>query len=270
MKLLRLLPVLAAISSALPAAAQTTHEVQIFTNVFLPDDLTIQVGDTVRWTWVVGIHNVVSGDDPGQFGNPNGIFSSGNPVVTPNTYEVLFDQAFLDANPVPGDIYNYYCDQHLPNQVGRIVVTTQPGTVSSYGFNTNPPLSLVVPSGSPGIGTNMTLRLTNPLDPAAGPGLGAAFLATAPDANFPAGTPVPGLGLSPNLIGEIVLSLAPPDPFLVLGPGLWAEGGDVDLVLTIPNDPSLVGLNVFAQGALIDTTTADGIGMTNGLQLTIG
>ena len=41
--------------------------------VFLPDSVTIQVGDTVMWTWKGNGHSVTSGY-PGQ---PSGMFDSG-------------------------------------------------------------------------------------------------------------------------------------------------------------------------------------------------
>src|SRR5215467_4976889 len=38
-----------------------------------PSSVTIQVGDTVRWTWAGNNHSATSGTP----GNPNGIFDSG-------------------------------------------------------------------------------------------------------------------------------------------------------------------------------------------------
>lgn len=264
----RFLP-FAALLLAAPATAQTTHVVQLFAESFLPDDLTIQVGDTVRFEWATGFHNVVSGEDPGQLGNPNGIFNSGFPVPPPSTFEVVFDQAFLNANPVAGNVYEYYCVVHLPQMVGRVTVDTNPGSVSSFGYVNNPPLSLTA-VGTAATGTTIGFDLRNPDDSTAGPGVGIIFFASAPDANFPAGTTVPGFGMSPSLLGDIVVSLTPPDPFLVLGPVAWAEGGTVNASIPLPNDPALVGASAFVQGALIDTTVTNGIGLSNGLTLTFG
>ncbi|QDU69423.1 cupredoxin domain-containing protein [Engelhardtia mirabilis] len=263
-------PLVAVAGLASAATAQTTHVVNLYSNVFLPDDLTIQVGDTVRWEWVTNFHNVVSGTNAGMTGIPDGIFSSGSPVAPPSMFEVTFDQAFLDANPVAGNVYTYYCIVHLPGMVGRVRVETGDGSIGSYGYGLNPTGSLVADGGNATIGNTLTLSLSNPVDALAGPGLGIAFLATAPDVNFPGGTNLPGFGLAPSPVGQIVVSLAAPDPFLVLGPGLWAEGGTVTLSLPIPGDPALIGVKVYCQGALIDTTTADGIGLTNGIELVIG
>lgn len=74
--------------------AQTLHDVSIVGFSFSPDDLTISVGDNVRWTNNSGIpHNVVADD---------GSFSSGDP-----TTDWVFTQVF---NTV-GD-FRYYCSLH--------------------------------------------------------------------------------------------------------------------------------------------------------------
>ncbi len=65
-------------------------------------DLVIQPGDTVRWLWVEGFHNVVSGfpDDP----DSGDLFYSGPPTDAPGT---IFEFTFLD----PG-VYGYHCHPH--------------------------------------------------------------------------------------------------------------------------------------------------------------
>lgn len=92
--------------------AQTTHTVDLESFTFVPSSLTVQVGDTVDWVWVVGLHNVISGVVIGGSGVPDGNFSSGAAVPPPATYSITFDQAFLDANPVAGNNYDYYCEVH--------------------------------------------------------------------------------------------------------------------------------------------------------------
>ncbi|MEM7261596.1 MAG: plastocyanin/azurin family copper-binding protein [Planctomycetota bacterium] len=68
---------------------------------FSPSNTTIELGDTVQWVWNGDGHNVVG---PG--------FDSGTPVDAPFQFEVTFDQAFIDANTVPGHVYNYVCEPH--------------------------------------------------------------------------------------------------------------------------------------------------------------
>ncbi len=76
--------------------------------VFSPENLEIDIGDTVRWIWDATGHNVVSGV-PGM---PDGAFFSGDPAPAGTVYEVVFDQAFLDANLQPDGVYDYYCEPH--------------------------------------------------------------------------------------------------------------------------------------------------------------
>ncbi len=102
------------------ASAQTTHIVNLTGIVFDPPDQTITVGDTIQWVWIDGLHNVESGVG----GVPDGNFLSGDPIDNPGmTYEVVFDQAFLDTNPEPADVYPYYCIVHVGvGMVGSITV----------------------------------------------------------------------------------------------------------------------------------------------------
>lgn len=107
----------------LVAAAATTHEVKVGSGglKFTPNDLTIQVGDTVHWTSTGGTHNVVADD---------GSFTSGSPGSNIN-----FSKTFNSAAVVL-----YYCDQHSsPGQNintsmnGRITVQTGGGGAADLG-----------------------------------------------------------------------------------------------------------------------------------------
>jgi len=107
----------AALAFTLPGLAQNTHTVQVAPSGFSfePQDLNINVGDTVLWVWNgAAAHNVNSDD---------GAFFSGLPTVAPNTFSVTFDNTFLAANPVAGDFYGYHCQPHqLFGMVGSIQV----------------------------------------------------------------------------------------------------------------------------------------------------
>lgn len=90
-------------------------------------DLTINAGDTVRWTWVSGFHNVVSGlpGDPGA----GGLFSSGLPTGTIGT---IFEHTFHDLG-----LFDYHCQIH--GSMGMISqVNVVPAPIS---------LSLLAPLG---------------------------------------------------------------------------------------------------------------------------
>lgn len=102
--------------------APSTTVVQVGSdgNTFTPADVTINMGDTVRWEWAAGEHNVVAGTY--DVLEPE-IFDSGDPTSDTSTvFEVTFDEAFLEANPKEGDVYDYVCEVHPPNMVGTVTV----------------------------------------------------------------------------------------------------------------------------------------------------
>ena len=115
---------------AAPAAADTVQVAQSgFT--FAPQDLTIQLGDTVRWVHSMGIHPVTEGTDGTVNGNEafHGPLDTANPV-----FEVTFDAAFLAANPRPGDVYDYFCAPHFAfGMTGSVTVQTEPGVAYCEG-----------------------------------------------------------------------------------------------------------------------------------------
>ena len=99
--------------------------------VFEPSDLVIEVGDSVRWTWDSGGHNVGSGLP----GAPTPFFLSGPPDVSGTIFEVLFDQAFLDANPAPGGVYDYHCHPHGDfGMIGTVTVVPEPAALLMLGI----------------------------------------------------------------------------------------------------------------------------------------
>ena len=77
-------------------------------NQFSPAEVTVKPGQTVRWTFGTGSHNVQSG---AECGKPDGTFSSGPPPST-GTYDKKFDAA--------GD-FPYYCDNHCSMGMKGIV-----------------------------------------------------------------------------------------------------------------------------------------------------
>lgn len=99
------------------ATAQNNHTVKVAPSsfVFEPQDLNVNVGDTVTWVWFgFASHNVRAN---------SGAFSSGGPVSAPNIFSITFDGTFLAANPVAGDLYDYVCDPHAAfGMVGSVKV----------------------------------------------------------------------------------------------------------------------------------------------------
>lgn len=92
--------------------AGTLHEVVDAGSLWLPADLTIHAGDTVRWRWT-GFHNVVETDGPDDLvWNGSGFFSG---FATPGG-------EFVRSFDEPGTVY-YVCDIHsLQGMRGSIVV----------------------------------------------------------------------------------------------------------------------------------------------------
>jgi len=102
-------------------AIAETHVVTVAPSgsmTFSPSALSIANGDTVRWEWAASGHTVTSGTP----GAASGVFDSGL-NGTGAIFEVVFDQAFLDANPAAFNTYDYHCIPHGPfGMVGTVSV----------------------------------------------------------------------------------------------------------------------------------------------------
>jgi len=99
-------------SSTPNPTAPETHDVSMTNSLFSPADITINEGDTIRWTNNdTRTHTSTSGTN----GVPDGIWNSGD--VTPgNTYERVFNAA---------GTYPYYCHYHFAmGMTGTITVVT--------------------------------------------------------------------------------------------------------------------------------------------------
>ena len=89
-----LLTILLLLITLTAAYSQTLHVVEVSNFVFTPSNLTIEVGDTVRWTNIIGNHNVVADDNS---------FTSGPPSTNQWVYDLVF--TMVGTNP-------YYCELH--------------------------------------------------------------------------------------------------------------------------------------------------------------
>jgi glucose/arabinose dehydrogenase/plastocyanin len=104
-----------------PVAAPQTFNISVGPVFdFTPADIEIETGDTLHWFWAGGLHNVESGVGGVHDGN----FISGAPTSdTSTTFDLTFDAAFLAANPMPGNVYPYYCIVHVDvGMVGTVTV----------------------------------------------------------------------------------------------------------------------------------------------------
>lgn len=96
--------------------AQDLIEVTASNNVYTPANISINVGDTVRWTNIEGTHNV-NGSTATFASNPES-FSSGSPATG-----WVFDHVFTTAGS-----YDYRCDLHFGvGMVGTVTVAAPSG-----------------------------------------------------------------------------------------------------------------------------------------------
>lgn len=96
------------------AADQT---IELFNSAFLPQSVTIDLGDTVTWVWVAGTHVVTSGLPSGMPG-------------TPNEPGLLFSQTVDASNPTFSYTFSTYSptgfaffDANHPAQIGFIALS---------------------------------------------------------------------------------------------------------------------------------------------------
>lgn len=119
--------VLMLVASVATGAVQTVTVAPGGSLSFSPADITVAVGDTVHWVWEGGMHNVASGVP----GSPTPYFYSGTPAGAGTTFDVVFDAAFVGANPAPGGIYDYFCEPHGNfGMVGSVTVEGVTGAAS--------------------------------------------------------------------------------------------------------------------------------------------
>lgn len=110
------------VPSVLSAA---THEVMVNDNFFSPNDLTIQVGDTVRWTNAAG-------------GMPHDVTADDGSFASETSSSFTYERTFNSVAEIL-----YYCTVHsVPgadrssNMNGRIVVEgAEPGLMINAGLN---------------------------------------------------------------------------------------------------------------------------------------
>ncbi|MFB3907172.1 MAG: FlgD immunoglobulin-like domain containing protein [Candidatus Eisenbacteria bacterium] len=86
-------PLLLGAGAAQTAVAAASHEVRVLNYEFVPDSLSIAVGDTVNWVWEQGSHTVTSG--------------------VPCTPDGMFDTALNASSP----IFTYVFDENSPDRV---------------------------------------------------------------------------------------------------------------------------------------------------------
>ncbi|MFH1277105.1 MAG: plastocyanin/azurin family copper-binding protein [Candidatus Eisenbacteria bacterium] len=109
-----------------PAADAATFVVTTSGVTFVPDSVTVSVGDTVQWVWG---------------GAPNHTVTSGTGSADPDA-GALYDAPLNSLNPTfsyvfsgAGGIYPYFCRLHeLLNMDGVVIVEEQVGVPAPSGL----------------------------------------------------------------------------------------------------------------------------------------
>lgn len=99
--------------------SQSVHVIELRDFEFTPSNITVLVGDTVRWSAVQGHHNVRADDNS---------FTSGPPATAP----WIFNHVFVVAGNNP-----YYCEPHgAPGGLGMsgVVIVNNPVSVFDDGL----------------------------------------------------------------------------------------------------------------------------------------
>jgi plastocyanin len=116
---------------------------------FTPQDVTIHVGDTVQWTWVVSGHSSTSGTP----GNPDGKWDSG--VLNAGA---TFSFTFLTAGT-----FNYFCTPHgvCCGMIGSVTVAEVDTVVITRAQYTTSRSQLVVQATDTDDTATLTVSVTS-------------------------------------------------------------------------------------------------------------
>ena len=229
-----------------PAVAQTTHIVDLLATSFDPPQTDMQVGDSIDFVWIIGLHDVKSG-----LGMPDGAFDSGDPVNQPGkVFTVTFDQAFLDANPRPNNEYIFYCTIHIG--------------FGMFGLaNVDLPLEADTYEVSLATGGQQTLAFR----PEASD-LGNLYLLTGTTSGTFPGIPVDGVVVPINLDAYTLLVLK---PNAILSPNFGVIGPNPQATVTIPTgtNPGLAGTTLHHAWVGLDPITLTATKASNAIPLTL-
>lgn len=149
-----------------------------------------------------------------------------------------------------------------------------PGATAPLGCGVNPAGSMTLLSGLPDMGATMVFGLDDPTGSQPIGAIPVVFVSNSPDIATPCGTLTPGLGLGgPGTDGELLICVS---AGCVLRRGVgspWTgPGNPAPVAMKVPVDCRLLGLTLYAQGALIDPSVGAPIpiGLTDGFELTVG
>ena len=112
--------------TSLGGAAARVHTVEIRASVFSPQNITVSVGDTVRW------HAVQYNSDPNNYQHSTTENTTGSPVWDSG---LLNNGSYFAHTFTTTGVYEYHCSAH-PDMYGTVTVTTSSGpALASIGVN---------------------------------------------------------------------------------------------------------------------------------------
>ncbi len=226
-----------AVSAA--GALAATHNVGLSGLNFVPKDITIVEGDTVIWTHSGTMSHTVT-EDLGAFSQP---LNSANPTVT-----VVFDTAFLAANPRVNNRYDYHCIPHQSfGMVGSVTVTPASAWQDiGFGLGGASGIPQLVGTGTLQASSSGSLDLSN----GAGGAFAILFVTAGPNA------PAPFYG---GTLATVPVSLQ----LAVILPA----SGSLSLPFVMPAGvPS--GLKLTCQWGIQDAGAVQGVALSNAVQAT--
>ncbi|MEO6693656.1 MAG: T9SS type A sorting domain-containing protein [Ignavibacteria bacterium] len=138
-------------------AKSTTTTITVQSNFFSPSNVSVSVGDTVKWQWLNGSHTTTC---DGVFSGttlPPGAAPWNSPMNSGST-------VFIYPVTVPGT-YNYVCLPHSPGMAGTIVASSSGGgilftenfdypagdSIGAHGWNWNTGTTNTIFVKSPGL-----------------------------------------------------------------------------------------------------------------------
>jgi len=111
---------------AMPATAgQVRVNAGGASNVFSPENVTVNVGDHVSWIWVGGPHTVTSGNPASPTSTGDGKFR--NTTAAPGVVGAKFSWKVVGAGVVP-----YYCFPHAPEMAGNVNISGSPVAIADF------------------------------------------------------------------------------------------------------------------------------------------
>jgi plastocyanin len=110
---------------AVTEAFAVKHVVNVQNFSFVPANLNVQVGDTIRWVWINGTHTTTSTTIP--FGAP----AWDEPITSSNT--------FYEYRVNVVGVYSYLCTPHSSSQIGQFIASAPTPTLAVTPSNQNVP-----------------------------------------------------------------------------------------------------------------------------------